>query len=119
MSIRDVIRERATPLLKPGENIQAVFQAMTASTGRMIAVGAVWTKYVNFVVTDQRIFTYADHGKRKPPELLAELPRSTRLGPPHGMTQHTLVINGQKLHVGRVFYKDITAADEAIPVLNG
>lgn len=117
MKIHDQIRERAVPCLRPGEVIQAVFQGQTASVGRMLAVGAVWTKYRNFVVTQGRILVLIDHGKKTPPEVVAELPRSTRLGPPHGLTQHMVMVNGQKIYVGRLFYKDIEAADRAMPVL--
>ncbi len=43
---------------------------------------------------------------------MAELPRSTRLGPPQGVLWHQLDLTGEKLFVNRRYFKQVVAADE-------
>ena len=65
VAIRDRIKEKAQPLLEPGEMIQAVIPAQTKN-GWLGALGIVWLIFTNryrpIVVTDRRI-AITDSGK--------------------------------------------------------
>jgi hypothetical protein len=122
MALRDTMRESATPFLQPGEQVQAVFGAQTASS-YVAALGGVLfflglNRYRIFVVTPNRILVL-DAGKfstKKAKGLVAELPRSTRLGPASGIW-HRIQVGQEKLRVHRRFFKDLEAADAAAPVV--
>src|SRR5580700_3980987 len=101
MALRDAMRESAAPYLRPGEPIQAVFGAQTASPLLAGLTG---------------IFVFLDAGKvsmKKARGVVTELPRSTRLGPGTGVW-HQIQAGSEKLRVHRRFYKDIEAADSAL-----
>ncbi|MGH3150641.1 MAG: hypothetical protein ACRDOB_07920 [Streptosporangiaceae bacterium] len=119
MALRDAMRESAAPYLRPGEPIQAVFGAQTASpllaglTGIFVFLGL--NKYRIIAVTPDRIVVL-DAGKssmKKARGVVTELPRSTRLGPGTG-AWHQVQAGTEKLRVARRFYKDIDAADTAL-----
>jgi hypothetical protein len=120
MALRDTMRESAKPFLQPGEEVQTVFGAQTASQ-YVAALGGVLfflglNKYRIFVVTPGRILVL-DAGKfsqKKAKGLVAELPRSTRLGPGSGIW-HRIPVGSEKLRVHRRFFKDLEAADAAAP----
>lgn len=129
MTLRDKMMNAAAEYVRPGEQIQAVFGAQTASAlVRMMsifgAIGSLLTiffnKYRMFVVTDQRILVL-DTGRwslTKPRGIVAELPRATRLGPATGIWSK--IDTGQeKLRVHRRFFKDIAAADGAVAPVAG
>ncbi len=116
MALRDSMRSSAAQYLRPGETVQAVFGAQTASqwlaalTGFFVFLGL--NRYRIFVVTPQRVLVL-DAGKssmKKARGVVAELPRSTRLGPASGMW-HVIAVDGEKLRVHRRFFKDIEIAD--------
>src|ERR1700722_10408786 len=116
MALRDDMRNSATPYLRPGETVQAVFGAQTASqwvgalAGVFIFLGL--NRFRIFVVTPQRVLVL-DAGKasmKKAHGVVAELPRSTRLGPATGVW-HVIPVGEEKLRVPRRFFKDIEAAD--------
>ena len=116
MAIRDTMQASASPYLQPGETVQAVFGAQTASqwlaalTGVFVFLGL--NKYRIFVVTPGRILVL-DAGKAsmaKAKGLVTELPRSTKLGPPTGLW-HVIPAGEEKLRVHRRFFKDIEVAD--------
>jgi len=118
MSLRDSMRDSAAPFLQPGEPVQAVFGAQTASqylaalTGIFVFLG--FNRYRIFVVTPLRVLVL-DAGKtsmKKARGFVAELPRSTRLGPTSGVW-HVIPVGSEKLRVHRRFFKDIEAADTA------
>jgi hypothetical protein len=118
VALRDSMRDSAAPYLQPGETIQAVFGAQTASqylailTGVFVFLGL--NHYRMFVVTPQRVLVL-DTGKvsmKKARGVVAELPRSTRLGPASGLW-HVIPVNSEKLRVHRRFHKDIQTADAA------
>jgi hypothetical protein len=118
MSLRDSMRESAAPFLQPGEPVQAVFGAQTASaylaalTGIFVFLGL--NRYRIFVVTPLRVLVL-DAGKanmKKARGVVAELPRSTRLGPTSGVW-HVIPVGSEKLRVHRRFFKDVEAADAA------
>ncbi len=118
MAIRDSMRESAAQFLAPGEQVQAVMGAQTASA-YLAALGGILfflplNRYRIIAVTAQRILVL-DAGKfsiKKARAAVTELPRSTRLGPASGVW-HVVPAGGEKLRVHRRFFKDIQAADEA------
>jgi hypothetical protein len=108
VALRDSMRDSAAPYLHPGETSQAVFGAQTASQYLAALTG------VFVFLTPQRILVL-DTGKvsmKKARGVVAELPRSTRLGPASGLW-HMIPVNGEKLRVHRRFHKDIQTADAA------
>ena len=116
MALRDSMADSASPYLQPGETIQAVFGAQTASqwlaalTGIFIFLGL--NSYRIVAVTPQRILVL-DAGRasmKKARGIVTELPRSTRLGPPSGLW-HVIPAGNEKLRVHRRFFKDIETAD--------
>jgi hypothetical protein len=116
MALRDSMRESAAQYLRPGEPIQAVIGAQTASqwlaalTGFLVFLGL--NHYRILVVTPARILVL-DAGKtsmKKARGVVTELPRSTRLGPGTGLWQR--VQAGQEnLRIHRRFFKDLETAD--------
>src|SRR5260370_6471698 len=103
MAIRDSMRDSTAAFLQPGESVQAVIGAQTASAYIAALAGAFvflgLNRYRIIAVTPQRILVL-DAGKAsmKARGLLAELPRSTRLGPASG-AWHVVLVEGQKLRV--------------------
>jgi hypothetical protein len=116
MALRDSMRDSATPYLRPGETVQAVFGAQTASQ-LLAAVSGVFlflglNRYRIVAVTSQRVLIL-DAGRasmKTAHGVVAELPRSTRLGPASGLW-HVIPAAGEKLRVHRRFFKDIETAD--------
>jgi len=116
MALRDSMRDSAAPYLRPGETVQAVLGAQTASqllaavTGVFLFLGL--NRYRIVAVTPQRILIL-DAGRasmKTARGVVAELPRSTRLGPPSGLW-HVIPAAGENLRVHRRFFKDIQTAD--------
>ena len=119
MALRDSMRESAAQYLRPGEPIQAVIGAQTASqwlaalTGFFVFLGL--NRYRILAVTPTRIVVL-DAGKtsmKKARGVVTELPRSTRLGPGSGMW-HQVPAGGETLRVHRRFFKDLEAADTSV-----
>jgi hypothetical protein len=118
MALRDSMRASAAGYLRPGETVQAVIGAQTASpmlaalTGVFVFLGL--NRYRMLVVTPSRI-AVLDTGKMsmaKARGVVTELPRSTRLGPASGVW-HQIPAGDETLRVHRRFFKDIEAADSA------
>ena len=116
MALRDDMRDSATQYLRPGEQIQAVIGAQTASqwlaalTGIFVFLGL--NHYRILAVTPSRILVL-DAGKasmKKARGVVMELPRSTQLGPGTGLW-HQIPAGNEKLRVHRRFFKDIETAD--------
>jgi hypothetical protein len=116
MALRDAMRDSAAPYLRPGEQVQAVIGAQTASqwlaaiTGIFVFLGL--NRYRILAVTPTRILVL-DAGKtsmKKARGVVMELPRSTRLGPGAGLW-HQIPAGQETLRVHRRFFKDIEAAD--------
>src|ERR1035437_9341740 len=112
------MRDSAAQYLQPGETVQAVFGAQTASqwlaavTGIFVFLGL--NRYRLFVVTPARVLVL-DAGKvsmKKARGVVAELPRSTRLGPGSGLW-HVIPVGDEKLRVHRRFFEDLETADAA------
>ena len=119
MSLRDAMRDSVVPYLEPGEQVQAVIGAQTASqylaaiTGVFVFLGL--NRYRILAVTPTRILVL-DAGKtsmKKARGVITELPRSTRLGPATGLW-HQIPVGRETLRVHRRFFKDIEAADSVI-----
>jgi hypothetical protein len=118
VALRDSMRESAAQYLQPGETVQAVIGAQTASqwmaalTGFFVFLSL--NRYRILAVTPTRIVVL-DAGKvsmKKARGVVMELPRSTRLGPGTGIW-HRIPAGSETLRVHRRFYKDIDAADAA------
>jgi len=119
VALRDSMRESAAQYLRPGEPIQAVIGAQTASqwlaalTGFFVFLGL--NRYRILAVTPARIVVL-DAGKtsmKTARGVVTELPRSTRLGPGTGMW-HQVPAGSETLRVHRRFFKDLEAADTSV-----
>jgi hypothetical protein len=119
VALRDSMRESAAPYLRPGEPIQAVIGAQTASqwlaalTGIFAFLGL--NHYRILAVTPNRIVVL-DAGKtsmKTARGVVTELPRATRLGPGSGVW-HRVQAGNENLRVHRRFYKDMETADRAL-----
>ena len=119
MALRDSMLTSATPYLRPGEPVQAIFGAQTASqwlaalTGVFVFLG--FNRYRIVAVTPARIVVL-DAGKtsmKKARGVVMELPRSTQLGPATGLW-HRIPAGQETLRVHRRFYKDLSVADGAV-----
>ena len=119
MALRDSMRESAAQHLRPGEPIQAVIGAQTASqwlaalTGFFVFLNL--NHYRILAVTPSRIVVL-DAGKtslKTARGVVTELPRSTRLGPGTGVW-HRVQVGRENLRIHRRFFKDIQAADGAL-----
>jgi len=119
MSLRDSMRNSAAPYLGPGEPVQAVIGAQTASqwlaalTGVFVFLGL--NHYRILAVTPSRIVVL-DAGRtsfKKARGVVMELPRSTRLGPATGLW-HQIPAGRETLRVHRRFFKDIETADDVL-----
>jgi hypothetical protein len=112
------MRESAAQYLRPGEPLQAVIGAQTASqwlaalTGIFVFLGL--NRYRILAVTPNRIVVL-DAGKtsmKTARGVVTELPRATRLGPGAGLW-HRVPAGNENLRVHRRFFKDIETADRA------
>jgi hypothetical protein len=119
VALRDTMRDSAAQYLRPGEPVQAVVGAQTASqwlaalTGFFVFLGL--NRYRILAVTPTRIVVL-DAGKssmKKARGVVMELPRSTRLGPGTGMW-HQIPAGTESLRVHRRFFKDMETADTAV-----
>jgi len=119
LTLRDSMRDSAAQYLRPGEPVQAVIGAQTASqwlaalTGVFVFLGL--NRYRILAVTPTRILVL-DAGKvsmKKARGVVTELPRSTRLGPGTGLW-HRIPAGGENLRVHRRFFKDLETADSAL-----
>jgi hypothetical protein len=116
MALRDSMRNSAAQYLQPGEPVQAVIGAQTASqwvaalTGAFVFLGL--NRYRILAVTPTRIVVL-DAGKtsmKTAHGVVMELPRATRLGPATGVW-HRIPAGAETLRVHRRFFKDIETAD--------
>lgn len=117
MAIRDKMTANAAPHLQPGETVQAVFGAQTHSQYLFLIsvfILLLLNSYRVVVVTDRRILVCRS-GRLSTAavnEVLRELPRSTRIGPPSGLWWKSESL-GERLYVHKRFHKDVNAADGA------
>lgn len=114
MAIRDTIRANAQHVLQPGEQIQEVIPAQT--TSQWFALISYWiiifsNAYRVIVVTDRRILVCRSGRFRQTivGEVLHEVPRATRIGPPSGLWYRCDNL-GERLYIGKRFHKDVKQA---------
>ena len=119
MALRESMRDSAARYLPPGEPIQAVIGAQTASawlaglTGFLVFLSL--NRYRIIAVTPSRIVVL-DAGKtsmKKARGVVTELPRSTRMGPGSGVW-HRIPAGRETLRVHRRFFKDLQTADASL-----
>jgi hypothetical protein len=115
MALRDKLRERARPLLEPGEKIEEVFLAQNGSPW-MLGLGGgllmlLFAKPRVVVVTDRAVVLFRQSKlTATPTELLARLPRTTQIGPVKGLWAKT-VLSGEQIYIHRRFHGDVKRAD--------
>lgn len=123
MALRDKMAGSAQAYLRPGEPIQAVIGAQTASQWVAVMGGVLFflglNRYRMIVVTPARILLLDTGvwGMTKARSVVAEWPRSTRLGPTSGALWHVIPVGDKKLRIHRRFFKDIETADQALQQL--
>lgn len=116
MAIRDKIAASAQPHLEEGEQVQAVLGAQTQSQYWMLLAYVLFyimNDYRTIVATSRRILVF-DSGKlstTKARTVIAELPRSTHLGPPSGALWHKVTVGSEELRIHKRFFKDVEQAD--------
>ncbi|HUR48045.1 MAG TPA: PH domain-containing protein [Acidimicrobiales bacterium] len=117
MAIRDKLRANAQKHLKQGETIQAVIPAQT--TSQWMAALSYWIiilkdSYRVIVVTNQRIFVTKSgrFTQSKVNDIVNEVPRSTKIGPPKGLWHKTDALGGT-LYIAKRYFKDVNEADAA------
>jgi hypothetical protein len=117
VAIRDTLRTGAQPLLRQGESIEAVFAAQ--ATSPYFSLLSIWiiviqNGYRVVIVTDQRIIVCHSGRTRisKVNDVIAEFPRSTKIGPTSGIWYSTNAL-GERLYIHRRFHKDVAVADGA------
>lgn len=115
MALRDQLRANAQVHIQPGESIQAVFCAQTVSQYFALfswLIILIKDCYRVVVVTNQRAIVCKSGRMRMTPvnEIVWEGPRSTLIGPAHGLWYKTEVL-GEKLYINKRFHKDIAEAD--------
>jgi hypothetical protein len=118
VALRDSMRDSAAQYLRPGEPLQAVIGAQTASQW-LAALTGVFVFLGPQPLPDPGRHAGSHRGARRGqgqheegPRRGAELPRSTRLGPATGVW-HQIPAGNETLRVHRRFFKDIETADAA------
>jgi len=85
MALRDKLKERAQPMLEPGEEVQAIFLAQTGPNPNLLFITSLISfisKYKLVAATDRAIVVMsAGLWKRTfPKQVEQRLPRETQLG---------------------------------------
>ncbi len=117
MSVRNRIAMNAQCVCQPGEHLQTAIPAQARSPnwlGILDLVISSSNTYRVIVVTDRRILVCRSGRFRAfvVGDVLRELPRSTKIGPSHGIWYHTDSL-GEGLYIHRLYFKDIELADAA------
>lgn len=121
MALRDKLAERVQPLLEPGEQVQEVLCSQTGPSPYWAAL-----TYIIFFVVKRRIIVATDRAivivqagswtGTSAKQVLARLPRGTRIGPVSGMWAK-VEINGERQWIHKRFHGDVARADSvAAPV---
>lgn len=117
IALRDKVAENSQQFLQPGEQIQAVICAQSASgwLATVPIVSIIKNNYLPVVVTDRRILVL--HSGRwsmgNPKRIVREVPRNVKIGPATGLWWKTNSL-GDTLYVHTRFHKDVAAADAAL-----
>ncbi len=107
----------ARHVCQPGEHIQTAIPAQARSPnwlGIPDLVIPLSNAYRVIVVTDRRILVCRSGRFRAfvVGDVLREFPRSTKIGPSHGIWYHTYSL-GEGLYIHRLYFRDIESADAA------
>ena len=118
MAIRDKLRANAAHVLRPGENVQAVFTAQTASPyWALLSYWIVMFKntYRVVIVTDQRILVCKSGRFSTTPvnEVVGEFPAPPRSAR-RRVSGTSATRSGDRLYIHKRFHKDVNAADGAV-----
>lgn len=127
MALQDKLRARAVPFLDPGEEIQHVVMAEAGSPpwlffGALLGLGALFVWWLMrpliIAVTDQRLVILRGSRFRPsfPKEVIARLPRQTRLGPTKGRLWARVDVAGQRVWIHRRFFAQVREADAPLLV---
>jgi hypothetical protein len=111
----DSMLNSSAPFLRYGEPVQAVIGAQAARAGWAALTGVMlpgFSRHRIIVATPGRILVLdaGRSGLRKARGVVAELPRSTRLGPVTGLW-HQIPVGPEILRVHRRFFADVDTAD--------
>ena len=122
MALRDKLRERAQPLLEPGENIEEVFLAQEGKSWMLGLGGGIllllFAKPLVVVVTDRSVVVFRQSKLTATPKgRLARLPRNTKIGPVKGLWSK-VVLNGVQVYIHRRFHNDVKRADAQLAEAN-
>jgi hypothetical protein len=119
MALRDKLATRSQPLLPDGATIRHVFVGQTGPNPMWLAVTSFIlfsVKYRVVAVTDDAIYVmHSSKMKLAPKEIVATLPRSTRIGPMSGLWTR-VQLGDERVWINKRFRKDVEAADAATPV---
>jgi hypothetical protein len=114
MGIREKLRARVQPHLDPGESVEQAFVAVSGMNPYFMGflgplLMALLMKHRVVAVTDRRIVVFRAGAwtGTTVKEQLAQLPRSTRLGPVKGALWGKTEINGERVYVHRRFHGDV------------
>lgn len=121
MSLQDKLRERAAPFL-PGEMVRHTVMAEAGAPpwlffGVVLGLGAfvvLWLmRPLIIAVTDGSLVVLRSGRFRPsfPKEVVARLPRQTRLGPAKGLLWARVEVAGQRVWIHRRFFDEVAAAD--------
>ena len=127
MGFQDKLRARVTPFLEPGAQLRQVILVEAGPSpwlrvGIVIGVGVLamvlLVKPMIIAVTDTEIIILRASRWRagQPREVLARLPRQTRLGPANGKAWAKLNVAGQSVWVHRRYFDAVRAADQPLMV---
>jgi len=109
------LAERSQPFLPEGAQVRQVFICQTGPNPALLIITYLvyfWIKYRTVCVTQDAI--YVIRGSKltgRPQEVIATLPRQTRIGPMSGMVWGKIDLMGQRHWVHKRFFKDVEAAD--------
>ena len=124
MALRDKLGARVQPMLEPGEQVQEVILSQTGPNPFLAVI-----TYLVFFMVKRRIIVATDRAivvikagaftGTSAKEVIARLPRATRLGPVSGLWAK-VDINGEKNYIHKRFHGDVARADSvAVPAHAG
>jgi hypothetical protein len=119
MALRDRLARRVQPLLEPGEQVHEVMMAQTGPNPYLAAANyqiLLAAKHRIIVVTDRAVVVVRAGSltRTSAKEVIARLPRSTRIGPLSGRWAKT-EINGEEQWINKRFHGDAARADAGAP----
>jgi hypothetical protein len=114
--MQNKLAARVQPLLPPGSQVRHTIVCQTGPNPWFFLLTYLvyfWIQYRIVAVTDDAIYVVrASKVTVRPQEVIATLPRQTRLGPVSGLWAKIELL-GERLWVNKRFQKEIEAADAA------